>query len=129
MSYNINKTLHTDFNSAVTQVKNALKDEGFGVLSEIDVNETLKKKLDIDFRKYKILGACNPPNAHKALLTEPNVGTMLPCNVVVQEMESNKIEVVAVNPQASMMAIENDELQEIAGNIKSKLEKVIQSLK
>ncbi|HKL07598.1 MAG TPA: DUF302 domain-containing protein [Bacteroidales bacterium] len=128
MSYNINKTLHTDFNSAVTQVKNALKEEGFGVLSEIDVNETLKKKLDIDFRKYKILGACNPPNAHKALLTEPNVGTMLPCNVVVQEIESNKIEVVAVNPQASMMAIENDELQEIAGNIKSKLEKVIQSL-
>ena len=128
MSYNINKTLHTDFNSAVTQVKNALKEEGFGVLSEIDVNETLKKKLDIDFRKYKILGACNPPNAHKALLTEPNVGTMLPCNVVVQEIESNKIEVVAVNPQASMMAIENDELQEIAGNIKAKLEKVIQSL-
>ncbi len=128
MSYNINKTLHTDFNSAVTQVKNALKEEGFGVLSEIDVHETLKKKLDIDFRKYKILGACNPPNAHKALLTEPNVGTMLPCNVVVQEIESNKIEVVAVNPQASMMAIDNDELQEIAGNIKSKLEKIIQSL-
>ncbi|MFO7843209.1 MAG: DUF302 domain-containing protein [Bacteroidales bacterium] len=128
MSYNINKTLHTDFNSAVTQVKDALKEEGFGILSEIDVDETLKKKLDVDFRKYKILGACNPPNAHKALLTEPNVGTMLPCNVVVQEMESNKIEVVAVNPQASMRAIENDELQEIAGNIKAKLEKVIQSL-
>jgi len=128
MSYNINKTLHTNFNAAVTQVKDALKEEGFGILSEIDVDETLKKKLDVDFRKYKILGACNPPNAHKALLTEPNVGTMLPCNVVVQEMESNKIEVVAVNPQASMMAIENDELQEIAGNIKAKLEKVIQSL-
>ncbi|MDK2978628.1 MAG: hypothetical protein PWP52_1342 [Bacteroidales bacterium] len=128
MSYYINKTLHTDFNSAVTQVKDALKDEGFGVLSEIDVDETLKKKLNIDFRKYKILGACNPPNAHKALLTEPNVGTMLPCNVVVQEMDNNTIEVVAVNPQASMRAIENDELQEIAGNIKTKLEKVIQSL-
>ena len=128
MSYNINKTLHTNFNAAVTQVKDALKEEGFGILSEIDVDETLKKKLDVDFRKYKILGACNPPNAHKALLTEPNVGTMLPCNVVVQEIESNKIEVVAVNPQASMMAIENDELQEIAGNIKAKLEKVIQSL-
>lgn len=128
MSYYINKTLHTDFNSAVTQVKDALKEEGFGVLSEIDVDETLKKKLNIDFRKYKILGACNPPNAHKALLTEPNVGTMLPCNVVVQEMDNNTIEVVAVNPQASMRAIENDELQEIAGNIKTKLEKVIQSL-
>ncbi|MFP4023444.1 MAG: DUF302 domain-containing protein [Thiohalospira sp.] len=128
MSYYINKTLNTDFNSAVKQVKDALQDEGFGVLSEIDVNETLKKKLDVDFRKYKILGACNPPNAHKALLAEPNVGTMLPCNVVVQEMDNNKIEVVAINPLASMMAIENDELQEIAGNIKAKLENVIQSL-
>jgi len=88
----------------------------------------LKKKLDIDFRKYKILGACNPPNAHKALLSEPNVGTMLPCNVVVQEMDSNTIEVVAVNPQASLMAIENNELQEIADNIKTKLDKVIQYL-
>jgi len=128
MSYYISKTLHTDFNSAVTQVKDALKEEGFGVLSEIDVDDTLKKKLDVDFRKYKILGACNPPNAHKALLTEPNVGTMLPCNVVVQETEPNKIEVVAINPQASMIAIKNDELQEIAGNIKEKLEKVIQSI-
>ncbi|MGC9373854.1 MAG: DUF302 domain-containing protein [Bacteroidales bacterium] len=125
MSYYINKTLHTDFNSAVTKVKDALQKEGFGILSEIDVDETLKNKLDIDFRKYKILGACNPPNAHKALLTEPNVGTMLPCNVVVQEMDSNTIEVVVVNPQASMMAIKNTELQEIAGNIKTKLEKVI----
>lgn len=128
MSYYINKTLQTNFNSAVKQVKDALKEEGFGVLSEIDVDETLKNKLDIDFRKYKILGACNPPNAHKALLTEPNVGTMLPCNVVVQEMDNNTIEVIAVNPQASMMAIKNDELQKIAGNIKAKLEKVIQSL-
>jgi len=128
MSYYISKTLHTDFNSAVTQVKEALKEEGFGVLSEIDINETLKKKLDVDFRKYKILGACNPPNAHKALLTEPNVGTMLPCNVVVQETGPNKIEVAAINPQASMMAIKNDELQEIAGNIKAKLEKAIQSI-
>lgn len=128
MSYYINKTLHTNFNSAVKQVKDALKEEGFGVLSEIDVDETLKNKLDIDFRKYKILGACNPPNAHKALLTEPNVGTMLPCNVVVQEMDNNTIEVIAVNPQASMMAIKNDELQKIAGNIKAKLEKIIQSL-
>ncbi|MFO7827034.1 MAG: DUF302 domain-containing protein [Bacteroidales bacterium] len=128
MSYYINKTLHTDFNSAVTKVKDALQEEGFGILSEIDVNETLKKKLDIDFRKYKILGACNPPNAHKALLSEPNVGTMLPCNVIVQEIENSKIEIAAVNPQASMMAIENDELQKIAGNIKEKLEKAIQSL-
>ncbi|MEA2106960.1 MAG: DUF302 domain-containing protein [Bacteroidota bacterium] len=128
MSYYINKTLQTNFNSAVKQVKDALKEEGFGVLSEIDVDETLKNKLDIDFRKYKILGACNPPNAHKALLTKPNVGTMLPCNVVVQEMDNNTIEVIAVNPQASMMAIKNDELQKIAGNIKAKLEKVIQSL-
>ncbi|MDY6800449.1 MAG: DUF302 domain-containing protein [Bacteroidota bacterium] len=128
MSYYISKTLHTDFNSAVIQVKDALQEEGFGVLSEIDVDKTLKGKLNIDFRKYKILGACNPPNAHKALLTEPNVGTMLPCNVVVQEMDNNKIEVVAINPQASMMAIKNDELQEIAGNIKAKLGKVIQTL-
>lgn len=128
MSYYINKTLNTDFNAAVSKVEDALQEEGFGVLSEIDINETLKKKLDVNFRKYKILGACNPPNAHKALLAEPNVGTMLPCNVVVQEMDSNKIEVAAINPLASMMAIENDQLKKIAGDIKAKLEKVIQSL-
>ncbi|MEE4196419.1 MAG: DUF302 domain-containing protein [Bacteroidales bacterium] len=128
MTYYINKTLHKNFNEAVTLVKEALKEEGFGVLSEIDVHDTLKKKLNVDFRKYKILGACNPPYAHKALLSEPNVGTMLPCNVVVQETEKNQIEVTAINPVDSMKAIENNELKEIAGEIKNKLKKVIDSL-
>lgn len=128
MSYYINKTIKTDFDSAVEKVTNALKKEGFGVLTEIDIKDTLKKKLDIDFRKYKILGACNPPNAYKALQSEPNVGLMLPCNVIVQETDNEEINVAAIDPQASMLAIKNDELKIITGNIKTKLEKVIKSL-
>lgn len=128
MAYYINKTIKTDFESAVDKVTNALKDEGFGVLTEIDIKDTLKQKLDVNFRKYKILGACNPPNAYKALQSEPNVGLMLPCNLIVQETDNGKIDVAAIDPQASMLAIENDELKIIAGNIKTKLEKVIKSL-
>ncbi|MDX1642581.1 MAG: DUF302 domain-containing protein, partial [Balneolaceae bacterium] len=96
--------------------------------TEIDVKETLKKKLDVDFKKYKILGACNPGFAHKALQAEDKIGTMLPCNVIVEEHEDGTVEVSAVNPIASMQAIENSSLGEIAGEVKSKLEKVIQSI-
>lgn len=128
MSYFINKIVETDFNTTIKNVTKLLETEGFGVLSEIDVQETLKKKLDLDFRKYKILGACNPPNAYKALSSEPYIGLMLPCNIVIQETDEGKTDVSAINPQASMQAVQNQELISIAGEIKNKLERVIKSL-
>ncbi|MFY9152715.1 MAG: DUF302 domain-containing protein [Prolixibacteraceae bacterium] len=128
MKYYISKTLSTEFESAVEQVTEALKKEGFGVLTQIDIQEKLKEKLDVDFRKYLILGACSPSNAYKALQHEAKIGLMLPCNVIVQELEHNEIEVAAVDPVASMMAVENPNLAGIAGEIKEKLERVISSL-
>jgi len=128
MNYYINKTIKAEFNQAVQLVTEALKTEGFGVLSEIDIQQKLKEKLDVDFRKYKILGACNPPNAYKALQQEDKVGTMLPCNVILQELDENQIEVAAVDPVASMMAIENTQLSAIAKDIRERLERVIASL-
>jgi len=128
MKYYIETTIEESFENAVSKVTENLKQEGFGVLSEIDVHEIMKKKLDVDFRKYKILGACNPPNAYKALQIENKIGTMLPCNVIVREMENHKIEVAAVDPVASMMAVENPGIREIANEIKEKLRRVIASL-
>jgi uncharacterized protein (DUF302 family) len=128
MKYYINKTITANFDQAIELVIEALKKEGFGVLSEIDFQQTLKAKLDVDFRKYKILGACNPPSAYKALLQEDKIGTMLPCNVIVQEIGENQVEVAAVDPATSMMAVDNKELAGIAGDIKAKLERVIASL-
>lgn len=128
MSYYMSKTISAEFDNALELVKDALKNEGFGVLSEIDIQQTLKKKLDVDFRKYKILGACNPPNAYKALQQDDKIGTMLPCNVIVQEIGENEVEVSAIDPVASMMAVENKKIAEIAGDIKTKLERVISSL-
>ncbi|AFN74037.1 hypothetical protein MROS_0796 [Melioribacter roseus P3M-2] len=128
MSYYFTKTIEANFEDAIEKVTQALKSEGFGVLTEIDVKETLKKKLDVDFKKYKILGACNPPYAYKALQAEDKIGTMLPCNVIVIEQEENKIEVAAVDPVASMQAIKNESLSPIAGEIQAKLRKVIDSL-
>jgi len=128
MHYYIETTLNTDFESALEKTKEALKKQGFGVLSEIDIHEKLKEKLDVDFRKYKILGACNPPNAYKALQVDNKIGTMLPCNVIVQELEEGKIEVAAIDPVASMMAVENEEITAIAKDIRALLEKVIKSV-
>jgi len=128
MTYYINKTITANFDQAIELVTEALKNEGFGVLSEIDIQQKLKEKLDIDFRKYKILGACNPPNAYEALQQEDKIGTMLPCNVIVQEIGDNQVEVAAVDPTASMMAVDNERIASIAGEIKAKLEKVIASL-
>lgn len=125
MSYHFSKTVNEDFDTAISKVTDELKKEGFGVLTEIDVKDTLKKKLDVDFRKYKILGACNPHFAHQALLAEDIVGTMLPCNVIVQERENGKVEVSAVDPVASMMAIQNENLAKIAGDVRTKLKNVI----
>src|SRR3990172_5602488 len=124
MSYYFSKTLQTTFDDAVSRATEELKKEGFGVLTEIDVKETLKKKLDVDFRKYKIFGACNPPFAYEALKAEDKIGTMLPCNVIVQETE-NGVEVAAVDPLASMQAISNPELEKIASSIRGKLQAVI----
>jgi len=129
MTYYYSKKLkHADFDRALQEVTAALNKEGFGILSEINVQETLKKKLDADFRKYTILGACNPPFAHLALQAEDKIGTMLPCNVIVQETENGAIEVAAVDPVASMCAIENIELQRIASEIRDKLRVAMDSL-
>ena len=129
MNNNISKKLETSFEQAVDRVTEALKAEGFGVLTEINIHEKLKEKLNVDFRRYRILGACNPAYAYKALQAEDKIGAMLPCNVIVQELENNVIEVAAVDPIASMMAIENPDLAGIAEEIKGKLERVIFSLK
>jgi uncharacterized protein (DUF302 family) len=128
MNYYIETILNTDYDSAVEKTKEALSKQGFGVLSEIDIHEKLKAKLDVDFRKYKILGACNPPNAYKALQQENKIGTMLPCSVIIQQLEDGKVEVAAVDPVASMMAVENSNLNVIAEEIKTLLEKAIKSL-
>ncbi len=128
MSYHFSKTCTLTFDDAISKVTDDLKNEGFGILTEIDVQETLKKKLNVDFRKYTILGACNPPFAYQALQAEDKVGTMLPCNVIIQEQDGGRVEVSAVDPVASMMAIENPALAAIAGQVRSKLKRVIESL-
>ena len=128
MKYYISKKIDATFEQAIDEVKEALGIEGFGVLSEINMHEKLKDKLDVDFRRYVILGACIPAYAFKALQSEDKIGTMLPCNVIIQELGKNVIEVAAVDPIASMMAIENPKLAKLAGEVKIKLERVIESL-
>jgi uncharacterized protein (DUF302 family) len=128
MKYYFENILKTDFETAVSKTREALKSEGFGVLTEIDINEKLKEKLNIDFRKYKILGACNPSYAYKALEMEDKIGVMLPCNVIIQEKPDGTIEVAAIDPVASMMAIENPKLKDIATEIRRKLKNVIDTL-
>lgn len=129
MSYYFNKTLKgKTFDEAIELVTSELKKEGFGVLTEIDVKETLKKKIDVDFKRYKILGACNPHFAYKALQNEDKIGVFLPCNVIVEEHENGEVEVSAVDPISSMMAVQNEGLGEIAIEIQRKLKKVIDSL-
>ena len=128
MSYYFSKTLSAPFEEAVRRVTDALKREGFGIITEIDVKETLKKKLDVDFRNYRILGACNPALAHEALQFEDKVGTMLPCNIVVQETAQDRTEVAAIDPVASMQAIDNPRLKEAAAKVQAKLRKVVEAL-
>lgn len=128
MEYFTSKTVNLSYDQAIEKVTDHLKDEGFGVLTEIDVKDTLKKKLDVDFKKYKILGACNPNFAHKALQAEDKIGVMLPCNVIVEENDDGTVEVSAVNPVASMQAVANDGLQPIADEVRKRLEKVISNL-
>lgn len=128
MSYHISKTVTLSYVDAIDKATEELKKEGFGILTEIDVKETLKKKLDVDFRRYKILGACNPPFAYKALSAEENIGVMLPCNVIVQEKPDGTVQVSAINPTVAMQSVGNKNLNEIASQVSSKLEKVIDSL-
>jgi len=128
MTYHFSRTIDLPFDQAVARVTEALKREGFGVLTDIDVSATLKAKLGVAFRPYRILGACNPPLAHRALELEDKIGTMLPCNVIVQEHGAGNVEVSAVDPAASMQAIENTALAEVAEEVRGRLQKVIDSL-
>ncbi len=128
MSYYYTKITDYGFDEAIEKVTEELQKEGFGVLTEIDVTATFKKKINVDFRPYRILGACNPHFAHQAIQAEEKIGTMLPCNVIVQQLDNGKVEVSAVNPMASMMAVKNDALGDIATQVSNKLENVIKQL-
>lgn len=128
MTYYIGKLIDGPFDAAVDKVKAELKKEGFGVLTEIDVRKTLKEKMNAEFRNYRILGSCNPPFAYKALLAEDKIGLMLPCNVIVQETPDGRIEVAAIDPVASMQAVQNPALQPIGLEVRAKLKKVVDSL-
>jgi len=128
MSYCFSKIVQLSYEEAIAKVTAELQKEGFGILTEIDVKNKLKEKIGVDFRKYKILGACNPAYAYKALQAEPNIGTMLPCNVVVQELDSGAIQISAIDPIASMKAVKNERLAVIATEIQGKLKNVIDSI-
>ena len=130
MSYYFNKTMKTNnFEEAIEQVTTELKKEGFGILNEIDIKETLKKKLNVDFKNYKILGACNPEFAYKALQLEDKIGIFLPCNVIVEQHKTGVVEVAAVDPIMSMGAVENETLSSLAKDVQEKLKRVIGNLK
>jgi len=128
MSYYFAKTLHCSFDDAVQRTTDGLKAAGFGIITEIDVKETFKKKLDVDFHNYRILGACNPAMAHKALEIENKIGTMLPCNVVVQDIGRGYVEVAAIDPVASMAAVDNDDLHQVAKTVRDMLRKTVEAL-
>jgi uncharacterized protein (DUF302 family) len=125
MSYYFTKTTSLGYEQALMRVQEELKKEGFGIITEIDVREILKKKLNIDFRRYKILGACNPSFAHQALQVESRIGTMLPCNVIVQEREDGQTEVSAINPLESMKAVVNPQLEQVGSQVAAKLKGVV----
>lgn len=128
MSYYFSKILRVPFEEAIHRTAKALKQEGFGIITEIDVRDTLKKKLDINFRPYRILGACNPRMAYEALQLEDKIGTMLPCNVVVHELAAGRVEIAAIDPVVSMQAVENSDLLEIATAVRDKLKRVIDTV-
>ena len=128
MKYYIGKTVNGEFDAIVTSVVEALKKEGFGVLTEIDVSQTLKQKIGVDFPKYRILGACNPTLAHKALMAEAHVGVMLPCNVIVRDAGQGAIEIAAMDPRAPMQQIGNPALDKIGAEVATRMERVVASL-
>lgn len=128
MSYYFSKKVDLSFDEVLVKVEDELKKEGFGVLTEIDIKATFKKKLDVDFRKYKVLGACNPSFAHKALTSEDKIGVLLPCNVIVQETIDNKIEVAFMNPAEAMQVVKNEDLGNIASEVTKKLKNVYENI-
>ena len=128
MSYYFNKVVNLTFDEAINKVTEELEKEGFGVLTQIDVKEAFKKKINVDIRKYRILGACNPQYAYKALQAEDKIGAMLPCNVIVQERDDGKVEIAAIDPIASMQSVKNELLGEIAVTVQTKLKKVIENI-
>lgn len=128
MKFYINRTVTGDFDDVISRVDEALKAEGFGILTDIDVRQTMKAKIGVEFRPYRILGACNPSLAHQALIAEDKIGAMLPCNVIVQQHENGGVEVAAIDPAASMASIGNPALTEIAARVREKLERVVSGL-
>ena len=128
MNYYFSKTLAVGFDEAVRRVTEALKEQGFGLISDIDVRDTFKKKINLDFRNYRILGACNPTLAFEALSLEDKIGTMLPCNVVVQDAGGGKTEVAAIDPVASMQAVDNPRLKEAAEKVRDRLKRAVDAL-
>lgn len=127
MGYYFKRSIESTFEEAVIRIKAALQKEGFGIITEIDIRETLRKKLEVDFQPYTILGACNPSFAYKALQMENKIGTMLPCNVIVQETASGNIEIAAINPAVSMQAVSNKELEGVAEEVGRKLRLALES--
>jgi len=128
VQYYFAKAMPLGFDEAVQRTTEALKQQGFGIISEIDVSQTLKAKIGVDFRKYRILGACNPKLAHEALQLEDKIGTMLPCNVVVQDLGGNRTEIAAIDPVASMAAVDNPQLKEAAQKVRGLLQKAIEAI-
>lgn len=128
MSYYVSKVVDIPFEKAVEKITEELKKEGFGILTEIDVQATLKKKLNVEFRKYVILGACNPPFAYRALKTEDKIGLMLPCNVIVQEISDDSSEVAVIDPIASMQAVDNPKLMDVAKEVQCKLKNSVDNI-
>lgn len=128
MSYYFSKILATGFEDAIKRTTAALQSQGFGIITEVDVQQTLKNKIGVDFRKYRILGACNPKLAHEALQIEDKIGTMLPCNVVVQEIGKEKTEIAAIDPVASMQAVENPKLKEAAMRVGKLLKNAVDAI-
>lgn len=128
MTYYFTKVTSLSFEAALAKVREELKNEGFGIITEIDVKETLKEKLGVEFRQYKILGACNPAFAHQALEVESRIGTMLPCNVIVQEQDDGQTEVSAINPIESMRAVQNAQLETLGRQVAAKLKCVVDRL-
>ena len=128
MAYYFSKTIDSSFEETIKKVTAALGSEGFGILADIDVKSAFKKKLGKDFRNYRILGACNPPFAYEALKIEDKIGTMLPCNVIVQEVGADRTEIAAIDPVASMMSVDNEKLKPVAEQIQKKLKKIVEEL-
>ena len=129
MAFYQNKTVRIPFDEAIAKVTESLKAEGFGVLTNIDISAKLKEKLGVDFRRYVILGACNPPLAYKALMAEDKIGVMLPCNIIIQQKSDNEIEIAAIDPEITMQAIGNDNLLPVAREVSEKLKKVVASVR